>query len=358
MKNLIKVLQIAFTYIGTIVGAGFATGREILQFFTQYGKWGALTILLSTVLFIWLGTKMMLLSHDIGATSYEDLNRHLFGDTIGKWLSIFTFIVLIGVNSIMLAGAGSVFVEHLGLHYQTGLWITLIGTYLLLNRGMNSILQLNSVVVPLMMALSLIIIFNTAHLPSASRFLTLGTDSSLTAAWAAPLIYSAFNLSMAQAVLVPIGSQTSNRRVIVWGGILGGGGVGFMLMAAHFALSAHMPGITQFEIPMGSIAFQLGTTIQLIYVLLIFMEIFSTFIADLYGVRLQLEQRLSWPPKLITLLLMLICYLTSQFGFSSLLSVLYPAFGMISLVWAVMLISHKQGKPMHKSPPTNHDPSN
>ncbi|WP_270406203.1 hypothetical protein [Paenibacillus timonensis] len=337
MKNAVKVLQIAFTYIGTVVGAGFATGQEILQFFTRYGKWGVLTILLSTVLFVWLGTKMMLLARDIKAVSYEDLNRRLFGERVGKALSLFTLIVLIGVNSVMLAGAGSVFMEHLGLHYQTGLWITLIFTYLLLGRGINGVLQLNSIVVPMMLILSLAIITNTAGSPGAARFLTLETDTALIAAWASPLMYSAFNLSMAQAVLVPIGSHTESRRVIVLGGVLGGLGVGFMLMAGHFALSAYMPGIVQYEIPMGSIAQQLGTTIQLIYVLLIFMEIFSTFVADVYGVTLQLQQRIQVPPMLISVTILCICYITSQFGFSSLLSVLYPVFGLFSLLWALML---------------------
>lgn len=32
MKSHVRTLQIAFTYIGTIVGAGFATGQEILRF--------------------------------------------------------------------------------------------------------------------------------------------------------------------------------------------------------------------------------------------------------------------------------------------------------------------------------------
>ncbi|MFD1176724.1 hypothetical protein ACFQ3W_10495 [Paenibacillus puldeungensis] len=342
MKNAVKVLQIAFTYIGTVVGAGFATGQEILQFFTRYGKWGVLTILLSTLLFIWLGTKMMLLAREIKASSYEDLNRRLFGDRIGRGLSIFTMVVLIGVNSVMLAGAGSVFMEHLGLHYQTGLWITLICTYLLLGRGIGGVMQLNSIVVPMMLILSLAIISNTAGTPGATRFFTLGTDSSLLAVWASPLMYTAFNLSMAQAVLVPIGSHTASRRVIIIGGILGGAGVGFMLMAGHFALSAYMPGIVQYEIPMGSIAQQLGTTIQLIYILLIFMEIFSTFVADVYGVTLQLKQYIHVPPKWISVAILVICYVTSQFGFSSLLSVLYPVFGMFSLLWAFMLAMYRR----------------
>ncbi|WP_435921653.1 YkvI family membrane protein [Paenibacillus sp. DYY-L-2] len=343
MKNAAKVLQIAFTYIGTVVGAGFATGQEILQFFTKYGKWGGPAILLATVLFIWLGTKMMLLAQKIKAESFEDLNRKLFGDRIGQVLSLFTMVVLIGVNSVMLAGAGSVFMEHFGLHYQIGLWVTLIFTFFLIGRGINGVMKLNSIVVPMMITLSLTIIFSTAGSPGASSFLTLTTDRPLFAAWASPLMYAAFNLSMAQAVLVPIGSHTNDRRAIVWGGMIGGLGVGFLLMAGHFALSAHMPGIVQFEIPMGNIARQLGGTIQFIYIGLIFMEIFSTFVADIYGVTLQIKQRLKLPPKLIVFGVLMICYVTSQFGFSSLLSVLYPAFGLFSLFWAVMLAVYRHG---------------
>ncbi|WCM63059.1 hypothetical protein [Paenibacillus polymyxa] len=351
MKRNIHVFQIAFTYIGTIVGAGFATGQEILQFFTQYGRWATLTIMLSTIIFVWLGTKMMLIAHDISAKSYEDLNKHLFGANAGKWITWFTLIVLIGVNSVMLAGAGSVFVEHLHLHYQTGLLITLIGTYLLLSKGIKAILHMNTVVVPLMIIMSLLLVHSTLSMPNPQSFITNTTDHSTFRTLLSPLLYTSFNLTMAQAVLVPLGSQTFSRRTIRWGGVLGGIGVGFMLMAAHFAMSAHMPGIQQFEIPMGSIAYRLGAFVEIIYILLIFMEIFSTFVADIYGVSLQIRQHVQISPKLITLFIMLTCFLISQFGFSSLLSVLYPIFGMLSLMWVSKLIIAGRGRPFRSSRP-------
>lgn len=72
-------LQVAATYIGTVVGAGFATGKEIVQFFTQYGSMGLFGILISGLFFIWLGSKMMLIAQSIDATSYQTLNTHLFG---------------------------------------------------------------------------------------------------------------------------------------------------------------------------------------------------------------------------------------------------------------------------------------
>ncbi|QOS78166.1 hypothetical protein JNUCC31_26120 [Paenibacillus sp. JNUCC31] len=343
MKQAFRVLQIAFTYIGTVVGAGFATGQEILQFFTQYGKWATMTIGLSTMLFVWLGTKMMLIAHDTGSRSYEDLNKHLFGQKAGKWITWVTLLILIGVNSVMLAGAGSVFVEHLGMHYQTGLIVTLIGTYLLLGRGIQAILQMNSIVVPMMLLLSLLMITSTIHHPGADRFITLTTDSHPIQVWLSPLLYSSFNLALAQAVLVPVGNQIRSRKVLKWGGVLGGIGVGFMLMAAHFAMSAQMPGIIQFEIPMGSIAFQLGWVVQSVYVSLIFMEIFSTFVADIYGMTLQLRQHIEVHPKIITLAIMLLCYSLSQFGFSSLLSILYPIFGSLALIWGAKLIMDRWG---------------
>lgn len=352
MKSHVRTLQIAFTYIGTIVGAGFATGQEILRFFTRYGHWALLTILFSAILFIWLGTKMMIIAGRIAADSFEDFNRHLFGERAGSAISLFTMIILIGVNSIMLAGAGAIFKEHLGLHYQLGLLLTITGSYVLLRRGISGILQLNSLVVPLMLTLSLILVFNTLGVPGAERFLFLPTDHTAFTAWMSPLLYTSFNLGMAQAVLVPLARHTDDERALIRGGILGGAGIGFMLLAAHFAMSSQMPGILQYEIPMGSIAFRLGPTVQMIFLLLIFMEIFSTFIAGIYGVSVQLQQRLPVAPALVSPLLMLICYVVSQFGFSSLLGTFYPIFGGLCLVWVVMLLrTPMSGPPGTGKPP-------
>ncbi|WP_281182404.1 hypothetical protein [Lacicoccus qingdaonensis] len=38
--------KIAFAYTGVVVGAGFSTGQEILQFFTNHGLYSYLGILI------------------------------------------------------------------------------------------------------------------------------------------------------------------------------------------------------------------------------------------------------------------------------------------------------------------------
>lgn len=342
--RVLRVLQIGFTYMGTVVGAGFATGQEILQFFTRYGHWAVLTIVLATAMFIWLGGKMMLLAGEIGAKSYEDLNKALFGPAVGQLVSYFMLVVLLGVNAVMLAGAGTIFYENWNLPYQIGLVVTLVACYLMLRRGMNAILTINSIVVPFMLLFTAIVLYDTFTSPSGGRWLQLTTDDSALRVWTAPLLYTAFNLAMAQAVLVPLGAGIKDRKAIRLGSLFGGIGIGFMLLAGHIALSSHMPGVQQYEIPMGGIARQLGYGIQFVYILLIFSEIFTTLIADIYGLALQLQQRVALSPNVLLLIILVLCYLLSQIGFGPLVKTLYPIFGLFSLGWLALMMLKKTRK--------------
>ncbi|MCF0125060.1 MAG: hypothetical protein HUJ68_04775, partial [Clostridia bacterium] len=47
MKN---VLKIVFVIIGTLIGAGFASGQEMYIFFFSYGKKGLIGIIISSII--------------------------------------------------------------------------------------------------------------------------------------------------------------------------------------------------------------------------------------------------------------------------------------------------------------------
>lgn len=341
MKKWGSVLQVSFTYVGTVVGAGFATGQEILQFFTRYGWMATLTIGVASALFVWLGIKLMLLAGQLNAKSYEDLNKLLFGPKIGEWVSLFTMVILFGVTTVMLAGAGSVFAEQLKLPYQAGLLFTMALTYLLLIKGMKSILAVNSLVVPMMALFSVTAVIYAYPSPGSSNWLLLDTGHSTLRIWLAPLLYAAFNLSMAQAVLVPLGAAIRDRSVLIRGGTLGGILIGLMLLAGHFALSAQMPDILRYDIPMGLLTQQMGGVLKLLFVFVIYSEIFTTFLADIYGLSLQISQRTGLAERTIVLLLLAASFAVSQIGFKVLLSSLYPLFGLLSMAWMTLLIWRK-----------------
>jgi uncharacterized membrane protein YkvI len=289
-------------------------------------------------LFVWLGIKLMVMAYDVGAVSYEDLNRHLFGARIGRWISLFTLVVLFGITSVMLAGSGSVFAEQLHLSYQTGLLVTLFASYFVIVRGMDAIMTVNSVVVPIMVAFTALLLVSTLTGPGADAWMRLSSDYSLPKIWLAPLLYTSFNLATAQAVLVPLGRAVRSRRILFCGGLLGGAMIGGLLLAAHIALAAQMPGIAQFEIPMAHLIRPFGKSLQYLYLFVIYGEIFTTYIANVYGIALQLKQRTGWPIQALVIVILALSYVFGQFGFKTMLTTLYPAFGFVSTSWLVMLI--------------------
>jgi uncharacterized membrane protein YkvI len=103
---------------------------------------------------------------------------------------------------------------------------------------------------------------------------------------------------------------------------------------------------------MGDIARELGPWMHAIFVFLIFAEIFTTLVADLYGLSLQLEERIRLPRTWLTLSLLLFCLILGQFGFGPLLTTLYPLFGLLSLGWLLLLILDRR---LRRKPP--HSPT-
>lgn len=332
-----SIVQIAFTYVGTIVGAGFATGQEILTFFTKYGAAGTAAIAAAGLLFVWLGTRMMLIAQTIQAVSYEDLNKHLFGRVWGERFSFLTLFMLFGITTVMLAGGGSVFEEHFGLSYQTGLLLTVLFAYFVISRGLQAIVTVNTIVVPMMIVFCLLVVTATIGSPNAHYWLTLSTDRPIIQAWTAPFLYASYNLASAQAILVPLGASVRDRKAIVWGGIAGGTLVTLMLTAGHFALASQLPGIAQFEIPMSQTVVRYGLAVQMLFLAIIFGEIFTTYVANIFGLTLQIRQRTGWADKPVIVVILIGSWLIGQIGFSALLSTLYPLFGVLSFVWFVRI---------------------
>jgi uncharacterized membrane protein YkvI len=341
------VLQIAATYIGTIVGAGFATGQEILQFFTVYHPWGIVGIAVSTLLFIWLGTKMMILSKRIQAYSYQEMNVFLFGRLIGTGVNSFVLIILFGVTAVMVSGTGSIFREQMGLPYQLGIMVTLVLSYLVILKGIKGIFIVNSMVVPMMLLFSLLISVKVIGFESGEPIEGLFQLQLWQEKWAGwkwvvrAISYVAFNLVMAQAVLVPLGREIEDESVLKWGGVWGGVGLGMMLLASHFALQSAMPEALQTEIPIALVLKDIGWIVLFLFLIVVYGEVFTTLIGNVFGITRQIKHVIQLPQKWLIIMILLTSFVISQVGFSTLVEYLYPFFGYLGLLMLVILIVKK-----------------
>lgn len=337
------VLQIAFTYIGTVVGAGFASGREIYEFFVRYGPQGLAGILIATFLFVWAGIQVMSVARRIQAESYQDVSIYLFGKTLGSVFNGLLLTVLLGTSSVMLAATGALVRENFQLPAQLGIWSTLLFVFFITIRGLPAIHSVNSLFVPLLIGFMALVFWHAAPWAEHSDIPVISSAQPWSGL-VAPISYVALNTALTQSVLVPIGRACRDPRILVWGGVLGGGGIGLLLILAYLAMTAQPAVVQVADMPMIALLSGMGKSITLLFALVVWIEILSSLIANVYGLAQQTKQWLSLQMPVVTLLILACCYLVSFLGFKTLLALLYPLFGkMVAFFLGMLLI--RQFKP-------------
>lgn len=149
MERLGRMLVIAFIYIGTVVGAGFASGQEIWFFFSRYQEYGTWGLLLSGVIFAVLGVKAMEWGRRIGAGSYRDFFAGVVGRQYAFFCDLMLTVFLFLLIGIMLAGAGAV-TAAFGWGRALGTWVAVFGAMVALIKPLTGLKGVNSLVVPLL----------------------------------------------------------------------------------------------------------------------------------------------------------------------------------------------------------------
>jgi uncharacterized membrane protein YkvI len=337
-----QILQIAFTYIGTVVGAGFASGKEIAEFFVRYGTNGLIGILIATLLFVWAGIRVMFVSYRIQAQSYQDVSTYLFGRTIGVLFNAVLITVLLGTTSVMLAATGAIFLESFHVSPQIGIWLSMMAIFAVTRRGLHAIHSVNGLFVPILIGFTCLIFLYTQ--PWESNGVMVETVRSWS--WlSSPLYYVALNVTLTQAVLVPIGRQSTSEKPLIWGGVLGGAGIGLLLLLAYLSMNTQMPNILSAEMPMISLLSGLGKGIPTLFALLVFAEVFSTLVANVFGLAEQIKQLTRLRGSTVLFTVLCICYLISFVGFGPLLRILYPLFGQFVVLFLFMLLYRQLRNP-------------
>lgn len=329
--------QIAAVYVGTVVGAGFATGKEIVEFFTRFGFIGLIGILMSGYIFIFHGSKLMRISARIGARSYQEFNNYLFGKYIGTVINILMLFMLLGVSAVMLSGAGAVFSEQLGLPRLIGIIVTVVLSIIVMIVGTKGLFAVNTFVVPLMVAFSFMLMFLSFKLPNfvdQVMFIPFAEDGWKSVI--APFSYTALNLGLAQAVLVPIAAEIKDEQTVKWGGIIGGILLTVILLSSHFTL-VMLPNIEIYDIPMAMIMKQLAPGFYWFFILIIYGEIFTSVIGNVFGLERQIRTYISLPSLVIVGGIFFITFFVSFIEYGTLLSYLYPIFGYVCIMFIVLL---------------------
>ena len=319
--------------IGALVGAGFASGRELVTFFVAFGTQGMIGVLLMTGLFAAGCLLLLWLCDQLSLDSYEALLAAIFPPF---WAKIFTLLVSVGLwlgLGMMLSGCGTLSAVLLGWPSWLGFILALIGTYWPLARGSESFLRLNGWLIPIMVIFAAVmaLAFLAQPLSCAASL----PQVQLVPNWPiAAILYWLYNSLLSMAVLVGIRRKRHVQLSVLAGSFL----IGVLALLLCTCLALLPPTLTKTQMPMLTLAQVMGGFWKICYGLVMILAMYTTALANCYGLVVNYEYRITHR-KTLLLLILLPAVVFGPFDFGSLVSTIYPLLGYASApIMAGMLI--------------------
>lgn len=325
--------QVAATYVGAVMGAGFASGQEIQQFFARFGLWGLVGVVLSSILFSLLGWSMLDLQERWKISSYNDFFDRLLGPRLGKWADGLVSILLFVGMLAMISGSGALFSEYFGFSKWLGILLTGCVIALALGYRGEGVLWINTILIPLKFVFCL-------GIATAAIFLTTSGDGEhvgmlpnpIVSNWAiSAVLYVSFNLTLAMVVFASLGREVQKTGARL-GAILGGIALGLFAFSIGASL-LRFPDILGLEIPMVGIAGKLGDWPAFFYVVVLWLAMITAAVGNGFSLISRVVDSGRFSYGKATLILFLLLLPIAGVRFSQIVQLVYPVFGYLGLVF-------------------------
>ncbi len=326
---MINILIVTYSIIAAIIGAGFASGQEMLLYFAVFDKYGFVGIAVTVAAFMIYVYMVLSTCVRLRLSEYVDFLGIFKAKATHRIINIITLVFAFAVYSAMISATGEMLFDFFGISRPFGTLLCAVLTAVLLSVCGERIFTINAM---LGIVLVLLISFSALYMLSYREFHVFSsrTVSSINSG----LIYSGYNLVSLTPVLVTLSRKLKTKADAV-AVSLSVGIVSFIIMTLIFGLiSIYVGKISLGELPMLTLARRQNPTFATLYAVVLSSAIITTLISSGGGLCNALDIRRK--PLKITLL-SLSAYFVAGFGFSNLINTAYRFCGVVGLFVCIII---------------------
>ena len=314
-----NIIAIAMSFVGLLVGAGFATGQEVVQYFTAFGTWGIPGIIIAALVMTLAGTVFLQLGSYFHASEHNTVFRNVTHPIVSKLLDVAVIITLFAIGFVMLAGAGSNMEQQFGWKTWIGSTLMLVLVLLVGMLDVDKVSKVIGTVTPsIIIAVIGVAIYTGLNMPDdigAALDASSQIDTPIGNWLISALNYNGLALMLAVSMSLVIGGDNISPREAGWGGVVGGIIYSVMMGLAGFSLLMNSDKAQGSDIPMLSLVDDVNPTLGAVMAVIIYLMIFNTAIGMFYA----LGKRLSA-------------------GFKTLMNYIYPIIGYMGILMVAILV--------------------
>lgn len=335
MRNIFKVV---FVIIGTMIGAGFASGQEMYLFFFSYGIEGLIGILISSLIIGIVIYKTFQVVNKYGVDTYKDFLGVLLKRK-GKIAPIINFIIntfILITFFIMIAGFGAYFEQELGINSLIGSLGLAVLTFVIFMTSVKGVVKANELLVPLLIVFLVVIgIINLKdiHFGELENYIMRAKEGSFILS---AILYSSYNSILLIPVLLTLKNYIKDKKQILTIASISTIIIILLSIIVFLLLVRVDVDIAKLEMPAVYVVSHSFKILRYIYGFIILGSIFTTTIS----LGTSFLQNITKNKKSYTQIAVIMCItsvLVSKIGFSNLVNLLYPFFGYLGLIQILKL---------------------
>ena len=333
----LNVLNVALMFVGAIMGAGFASGREIWQFFGVFGVKGKIGVLLVGILFILLGTATAYIARKLGTNEMGRIiapgNNQKIANAVSWFMAIILFTVLIN----MTAACGAMLNQLFGINPMIGGVIiavlvvaTVLGEFQRISKVFKYIMPVLFVAV---VAVSIIVIMSCNKIETDMSFLN---PSPIAGTWIlASCLYISYNILAMIPIVATSSVNAKSEKAAILGSGLGGVLLGILAFVIVSAIQKDMLFAQEADMPMLAYSTRVSPAAGLGYSILLFAAIYSSATSNFYGFTTKIKEG---PHKgRMVIIAAAAAFLLGLVGFKNVVAYMFPIEGYLGFIIVAMI---------------------
>lgn len=333
LKFLRGALCVWAAIVGSVVGAGFASGEEVLSFFAVYGASALSAAVLAGALLGMLGGRLMHVAQSRGASSHAAVLRLLFG-SYAPYAEVMLALFWLVSLAVMLAGAGALCRPYVPPALSTAV-LALVLLFLSV-RGARAVLSANLVITPLVLAMlcGALVYSLVWHQASLSALVPAPSESVGVRALLSSLLYVSYNLVLCMPALTAL--PVLSKRAVRLGAAGAGLTLCFLLAALVAVVSLHYEESIAARLPMLTVSAMQHDACFALYGAVLVLAMVTSASSALLGTSQMLAPYVH-APLMQSASVLTAALLIGQVGFSLLVDTLLPALGVTALIFTLRL---------------------
>lgn len=321
-SRFFEIFKASMLILSAIIGAGLASGQEIVTFFVQYGFMSIFFLILLFFLLFY------------GFNAFLNFSKKKFNYDLNKknkfikFFDILMFFFFLVIGAAMLACLNEL-MNELFYKFSFPLWsfIAILISSVIVTFGIKFLLKLSAFLAPLIIVGILYICFKVDAISPNSALAFSSDLPSLFLLFLSTISYGCCNLVVSNKLLFNLGKRLSSKQ-IKWVSFIVSIVLVLIILVIALSMLINDEIILFTDLPLVYMAFLIGNGIGYFFSIIILLSIMTTLFAAQFSFHenLGLKKRISFPISII------LFYLLSLFGFSEIVKYLYPVIGGLGFI--------------------------